>query len=53
MKDYQIEEMMRMYEEAKENLESNCPLLEDEVIVAMVDELEYWKRKAQERLNGL
>ena len=53
MKDYQIEEMKRMYEEAKAELEGNCPLLEDEVFVAIVDELEYWKRKAQERLNGV
>ena len=53
MKDYQIEEMKRMYNDAKAELEGNCPLLEDEVFVALVDELEYWKRKAQERLNGL
>lgn len=51
MKDYQIEEMMRMYHDAKAGLESDCPLLEDEVFVAMVEELEYWKRKAQERLS--
>ena len=53
MKDYQIEEMMRMYNDAKAQLNGNCPLLEDEVFVAIVDELEYWKRKAQERLNGV
>ena len=53
MKDYQVEEMMRMYKRAKAELKGECPLIEDEVFVAMVEELEYWKRKAQERLlNG-
>ena len=35
LKDYQLEEWNRMVAEAKRNLKSACPLLEDEVIVAV------------------
>jgi predicted Zn-dependent protease with MMP-like domain len=35
LKDYQREEWNRMVAEAERNLKSNCPLLEDEVIVAV------------------
>lgn len=39
MEDYQIEEMMRMYHNAKAQLNGDCPLLEDEVFVAMVNHI--------------
>lgn len=39
MEDYQIEEMMRMYHDAKAQLNGDCPLLEDEVFVAMVNHI--------------
>jgi hypothetical protein len=39
MLDYQIEEMMIMYQTAKQNLNGDCPLLEDEVFVAMVEDI--------------
>jgi len=35
LKDYQLEEWNRMVAEAERNLKSDCPLLEDEVIVAV------------------
>ena len=39
MKDYQSEEWAHMIAHAKKSLDSSCPLIEDEVLVAVGDEL--------------
>jgi len=46
MKDYQREELKAQAEQAKQNLKSDCPLLEDEVAVAAweyIQELENYR----------
>ena len=39
MKDYQVEEWKRIVAQARKSLDSACPLIEDEVLVAVGDEL--------------
>jgi sulfur carrier protein ThiS len=40
MKQYQLEEWQQMASRARANLDSACPLLEDEVTVAVADRLD-------------
>jgi len=40
MKDYLLEDWKRMVEEAQSALSSDCPLLDDEVLVAMNNDYE-------------
>lgn len=40
MKDYQIEEWSQMVKKAEHHLTSGCPLIEDEVIVAVAKQMQ-------------
>jgi sulfur carrier protein ThiS len=54
MKQYQLEEWQQMASRARANLDSACPLLEDEVIVAVaerLDELEARSESTEQQLK--
>jgi hypothetical protein len=54
MKQYQLEEWQQMVSRARANLDSTCPLLEDEVTVAVaerLDELEALIESTEQQLK--
>jgi sulfur carrier protein ThiS len=47
MKQYQLEEWQQMASRARANLDSACPLLEDEVIVAVAERLDELEARSE------